>query len=191
MDAYVALLAFVLFMVATPGPANLIVMTGGTQKGVRGCLGFILGLVTGKMALNLAIGLGLGVVLNDQVWLQTLLKFVSGGYMIWLAVQSWTPKPKGESSQAFTFPKGVIVHPLNPKAWVMSLLAWSDFAPELGSIPEQFVLIIGSFAVVQLVFHTLWCGAGQVLGRAFNNSLKLSRALVLLTVAVVLAALVF
>ena len=31
-EAYLSLLAFILFMVATPGPANLLMMIGGAQK---------------------------------------------------------------------------------------------------------------------------------------------------------------
>ena len=47
-------------MVATPGPANLLMMIGGAQKGVASCIGFILGLVCGKVFLNLVFGLGFG-----------------------------------------------------------------------------------------------------------------------------------
>jgi threonine/homoserine/homoserine lactone efflux protein len=182
MDAWFALLLFVVFMVGTPGPANMIVMTSGAQQGVLRCLPFIL---------NVAAGLGLGVVLQEHLWLQTGLKFVCAGYMIWLAVQAWTPSTREGGSNAFTFPKGLLVHPLNPKAWVMVLLAWTDFAPALGGLGTQLLVVSGTFVAVQLVFHTAWCAAGQILGRAFDNSLLLNRSLVVLTVAVVIAVLVF
>ncbi len=191
MDAWFALLLFVVFMVGTPGPANMIVMTGGAQQGVLRCLPFIGGVIAGKLILNVAAGLGLGVVLQEHLWLQTGLKFVCAGYMIWLAVQAWTPSTREGGSNAFTFPKGLLVHPLNPKAWVMVLLAWTDFAPALGGLGTQLLVVSGTFVAVQLVFHTAWCAAGQILGRAFDNSLLLNRSLVVLTVAVVIAVLVF
>ena len=45
MLAFFTLLAFVAFMVGTPGPANLIVMLAGVRQGLRQCIGFILGLI--------------------------------------------------------------------------------------------------------------------------------------------------
>ena len=33
MDAYLALWAFIVAMVATPGPANMLLMTAGAQQG--------------------------------------------------------------------------------------------------------------------------------------------------------------
>jgi len=53
MTAYLALLGFIAFMVGTPGPANFVVMLAGVTQGVRGCAGFISGLIVGKMCLNL------------------------------------------------------------------------------------------------------------------------------------------
>ena len=113
-DSVLALTGFVVLMVATPGPANLIAMVGGAQIGVRRSLGFILGLVCGKISLNFAFGLGFGLVLAQHVWLTETLKFISGGYMIWLAMQSWNDRPQQGATNKFTFRRGVIVHPLNP-----------------------------------------------------------------------------
>ena len=57
MAVYFALLGFIAFMVGTPGPANLLAMLAGVRQGLRGCIGFISGLVFGKILLNLLIGL--------------------------------------------------------------------------------------------------------------------------------------
>ena len=52
-------------MVGTPGPANLIVMLAGVRQGLRQSFSFILGLIVGKVALNLFIGFGFGLVLAE------------------------------------------------------------------------------------------------------------------------------
>jgi len=67
MFAFLSLLAFVAFMVGTPGPANLIVMLAGVRQGLRQSFGFILGLIVGKVALNLFIGFGFGLVLAEHL----------------------------------------------------------------------------------------------------------------------------
>ena len=189
-EAYLALLTFILFMVATPGPANLLMMIGGAQQGVASCIGFILGLVCGKACLNLAFGLGFGFFLAEQPLLANGLKFVSAGYMIWLALQSWNDRVvAGVGQSTFTFRHGVILHPLNPKAWVMVILVWSQFAPALGTLEIQLVLVTFGFAIIQLVFHTMWCFSGALLQRALPCSRWLTRSMILITVGIVIWAL--
>ena len=58
-----SLWAFIILMVGTPGPANLLAMSAGSQFGFYKCLPFNFGLTLGKILLNIAMGLGLGVLL--------------------------------------------------------------------------------------------------------------------------------
>jgi threonine/homoserine/homoserine lactone efflux protein len=197
MSSYLALLGFVAFMVGTPGPANLVVMLAGVQHGVRSCVGFIFGLITGKIFLNIFIGFGLGVVLASYPVAQIFFSYISASYMIWLAFRSW---PRAENRRrrgaetspiTYRFRDGVIVHPLNPKAWVMAVLAWSNFAPALGTFAVQLPVVIISFALCQLIFHSLWCWLGAFLGKSFAGNHTLTKAMILLTVLVVMAALLY
>ena len=87
------------------------------------------------------------------------------------------------------FREGLIVHPLNPKAWVMSLLAWTQFAPDLGDFWQQMLVVCMTFAACQIITHTAWCYLGSVIGKAIPNSVMLTRSLVVLTVGVVVWAL--
>ena len=190
LEVYIPLLTFILFMVATPGPANLLVMIGGANHGVGACMGFILGLICGKVCLNLMIGLGVGLFLAEQPLLANGLKFVSAGYLIWLALQSWNDSVEiNVGRKPFSFRRGVIVHPLNPKAWIMVILAWSQFAPKLGALEIQLVAVTAGFAFIQLVFHTLWCVSGWWLKRAMPHSSLLTRVLIFITIAVIIWAL--
>ena len=69
MATYFSLWLFILFMVATPGPANLLLMSAGATHGYLRLLPFLLGLIVGKLAMNLAISWGLAdlIVHNPQV----------------------------------------------------------------------------------------------------------------------------
>ena len=191
MLAFFTLLAFVAFMVGTPGPANLIVMLAGVRQGLRRCLGFILGLIVGKIALNLFVGLGFGLVLAKAPFWQTLFSYVSAGYMIWLALRSW-PSGNAEVSNAepdhFRFRNGIFVHPLNPKAWVMSVLAWGKFAPALGDFSVQLPVVLLTFAICQLGFHSLWCWLGTIMGKSLRNNVGLTRVMIIATVIIVIIA---
>ena len=76
IDAYIALIIFILFMVITPGPANMVLMIGGAQKGVRACFGFIIGVIFGKILLNLLFGFGF-------FFLAILTFSYQGGLIFW------------------------------------------------------------------------------------------------------------
>ena len=192
MTAFLALFGFIAFMVGTPGPANIVAMLAGVNQGLRGCAGFITGLIVGKISLNLFVGFGFGVVLASDPFLQTVFTYASAGYMIWLAVRSWPRSVNSARNQhhnsavTFRFSDGVFVHPVNPKAWVMVVLAWGHFAPALGDFSLQLPIVILSFATCQLVFHSLWCALGACLGRSFTYNQGLAKFMIMLTISVVL-----
>ena len=197
MSSYLALLGFIAFMVGTPGPANLVAMLAGVTQGLRGCAGFISGLIVGKIGLNLFIGFGFGVVLAVDPVLQTLLTYVSASYMIWLAARSWPQSVNPATNQhhtsavTFRFRDGVIVHPLNPKAWVMVVLAWGHFAPALGDFSLQLPVVVLTFVTCQLFFHSLWCALGAYLGKSLAYSQRLAKLMIILTIFVILTALLY
>ena len=197
MTTYLTLLGFIAFMVGTPGPANLVAMLAGVTQGLQGCVGFISGLIVGKIALNLFIGIGFGVVLAVDPVLQKVLTYASGCYIVLLVVRSW-PRPVNlgknqhqNSSVKYRFSDGVMVHPLNPKAWVMVVLAWGSFAPALGDFNVQLPVLILSFVTCQLVFHSFWCALGAYLGKSFINNLCVARLIIMLTIVVVLVTLFY
>jgi threonine/homoserine/homoserine lactone efflux protein len=193
IDTYLPLLGFMVLMVGTPGPANLIVMLGGAQVGIKSCVGFIAGLIFGQMALNIFIGFGFVVILANSPILQQTFKYVSAIYMIWLTIRSWNSKSIRSNSldnnaHQFKFKLGLIVPLLNPKAWVMGALAWSNFAPQLGSFQVQLFTVVLGFAMCQLFFHSVWCSVGNIIGRTIPNSQTITRAMIILTVLIVIWA---
>ena len=184
-----SLWAFIILMVGTPGPAKLLAMSAGSQLGFYKCIPFTLGLTLGKILLNTAMGLGLGILLVNFTTFQTTIKFIGAGYMIYLALKSWNINIKNKEGQPnIGWKQGVLVHPLNPKAWVMTLIAWTEFGPQLGNFTLQFIVITLSFAVTQIFMHNLWSLLGAILSRSLSNSVILTRALILLTVVVILWA---
>ena len=190
MAAVVSLWIFIGVMVGTPGPANLLMMTVGSRFGVMAAMPFNLGLVLGKLSLNIAMAIGVGVVLSEQPSIVTAFKFISAVVMIYLSMRTLgRAKDTQDEAQACPgFFSGIIVHPLNPKAWVMTVLAWSEFGPDLGNIVQQTIIICSSFALAQLILHGLWAAAGNLLSQVLGQSLWLNRFLVLLTCSVVLWA---
>ena len=107
--------------------------------------------------------------------------------MVYLSLYTLRGQASGsEESRNISWRAGLIVHPLNPKAWIMTILAWTEFGPKLGSLSHQIVIICSSFTAVQLILHSLWALAGVLLSRAFGKNVWLNRILVLLTCVIVM-----
>jgi len=186
MTSYFPLWGFIILMVSTPGPANLLLMSAGAQWGYRRSLPFLSGLVAGKLALNVAMALGFMAVLLNSPRVLTTLSWVSAGYMAYLALRQWTPaEENGEPSNSLGFLQGLVVHPLSPKTWMMTTLAFSQFAPTFPTEIERLAVVPLSFLFFQILFHSIWCLAGAALGRIIARSLWVHRGLVLLTLAVI------
>jgi len=186
MTNYFPLWGFIILMVSTPGPANLLLMSAGAQRGFQRTLPFLSGLVMGKLALNVAMALGFITVLLDSPRLLTTLAWISAGYMAYLALRQWTPPPdSARTSNAMGFLQGLVVHPLSPKTWMMTTLAFSQFAPGFPTEIERLVVVPLSFLVFQVVFHSFWCLAGAALGRIITRSVLVHRGLILVTLVVI------
>tara|TARA_Y100000022_G_C13209797_1_gene356976 strand:+ start:503 stop:1108 length:606 start_codon:yes stop_codon:yes gene_type:complete len=178
---------FIIFMVGTPGPANLLIMTIGSKYGMGTAMRFNVGLVSGKIFLNMAMAIGVGVFLTNQPVLLDVLKYFSGAIMIYLSLYTLRGQASGsEEYRNISWRMGLIVHPLNPKAWVMVILAWTEFGPNLGSLSHQILIICLSFATAQLILHSVWALAGVLLSKALGKNVWLNRILVLLNCAVVM-----
>ena len=60
---------FIFFMVGTPGPANFLTMTIGSKYGLATAMRFNVGLISGKVFLNMAMALGVGVFFDKPTCL--------------------------------------------------------------------------------------------------------------------------
>ena len=142
MTSYIPLWGFIILMVSTPGPANLLLMSAGARWGYRRSLPFLSGLVVGKLALNVAMALGFMAVLLNSPRVLTTLSWVSAGYMAYLALRQWTPaKETSEPANSLGFLQGLVVHPLSPKTWMMTTLAFSQFAPTFPTEIERLAVV--------------------------------------------------
>lgn len=161
-DTLIAFLVFAATMVGTPGPANMVALSAGARFGLRACFGLIAGLVTGKVLLNIAMGAGLVAALREYPMVFATAKWASAAYMVWLAWRiAGSSMTAQEATRPLAFRDGIVVHPLNPKAWIMTLGAFTQFTDTGQAWTPQVLTIITGFAAMQIIFHTIWCAAGD------------------------------
>ncbi|NVK35624.1 MAG: LysE family translocator [Rhodobacteraceae bacterium] len=158
----IAFAIFVAVMTSTPGPGNLTFMAIGATAGFRAALPVIVASQLGSLALNLSVAFGLGTLMADGGPLVNVFKILCLGYMTYLAwrIISLNIRPL-DSVRLPSFWEGLLIHPLSPKTWAMSLVAYTTFLA--GSDQTQFangLILASGFISGGSIFHSLWAMVG-------------------------------
>ena len=186
---------FALSQVATPGPANMAMMATGARFGFKAALPFVVGVILGKQLIIWPIGYGIMEFAAHVPLLFTILKFLSATYIIWLAwrVANMRLTYNEASAEVPGFWAGVLVHPLNPKAWAMILAGFTNFIDS--DTPTFFatLYIASCLLVIQIICHPIWTLFGDrfatlIAGKKYERFFMWFLALV--TVIFVLMALI-
>lgn len=171
----VALTSFAVFaasQVGTPGPANMALMATGARYGFRAALPFVAGVALGKQLIIWPIGFGLMELADRAPWVFETLKYFSAAYIIWLAwkVANLRLGPGSTADSAPGFAAGLIIHPLNPKAWAMIIGGFTAFVTP-GTPP---LIATASIAAVlltcQIILHPLWTLAGDQIAKTMAGT---------------------
>ncbi|SLN15072.1 LysE family translocator [Pseudooctadecabacter jejudonensis] len=164
----VAILPFLTFaasQVGTPGPANMVLLTTGARFGLRRALPFVVGVAFGKQLIIWPLGFGLMAVQEDYPLVFDILKWVSVAYILYLAwrVAGMRLTVGQADDQPPGFLAGLIVHPLNPKAWGMITTGFTTFV-SAGTPPLQATATIAICLLgLQILLHPIWTFAGQTI----------------------------
>ncbi|WP_294220205.1 LysE family translocator [uncultured Shimia sp.] len=191
----VAMISFSIFaasQVGTPGPANMALLATGARFGFRAALPFVAGVALGKQLIIWPIGFGLMGVAETVPEVFAALKWISAAYICWLAWKvanlRLSPGSKdGETPPGFA--AGLLVHPLNPKAWAMIVAGFTNFVTPGTAALQATATIAISLLAAQAVFHPIWTLAGDRIARTVAGKPAekyLMRTLAALTVASVL-----
>lgn len=159
-------LVFAASQVGTPGPANMAVMTTGARFGLRRALPFLAGVIAGKQFIIWPMGFGLLALGARSPWIFETLKWVSAAYICYLAWRVTRVRlgdPAAAEAQAPGFAAGLIVHPLNPKAWAMITAGFTSFtAPETPPLQATLTIAICLLGC-QILLQPLWAWGGSAL----------------------------
>ena len=172
-----ALIGFAFVMSITPGPANFLLLASGVNFGFLRSLPLVLGFSLGLLTMVFFVGLGLGQILQSNPTVYTILKFVSAGYVFWLAwkiarSRSLAPGDRDEMEKPISFVQAALFQLVNPKAWAVALIVTVSYTN-----PDRYlaslILMILIFAVVNLPSISVWAGSGVVLRRFIGDGHKL------------------
>lgn len=185
------LIPFAASQVGTPGPANMAMLTTGAAHGFRAAVPFMLGVLFGKQLIIWPIGFGLMGLAQAVPGLFLGLKYASAAYIIYLAwrVAQMRLRP-GTPGAAPSFAAGLVVHPLNPKAWAMITASFTNFtAPDTPALQATAIIALVLFAA-QAVFHPLWTWGGDRIAATVAGT-RAERGLMIALAALTVASVLF
>ncbi len=122
----------------------MIMLSTGAKYGFRNALPFVFGVIVGKQIIIWPIGFGLLLLNKEHPYVFLFFKYVSAAYILWLAWRIANMRISAETSDRPPpgFLSGLIVHPLNPKAWAARLVG--------GSVYERYLMLF--FALLTIIF---------------------------------------
>ena len=163
MISLIPMIIFFASQVGTPGPANMALMATGARYGLTRALPFVVGVAFGKQLIIWPIGFGLMGVLSSYPFVFATLKFASAAYIFYLAwrVANLRLKISTRGAHAPGFASGLIVHPLNPKAWAMITAGFTNFTSVETPTLQATAVIAACLFSCQIFLHPLWCWGGD------------------------------
>lgn len=168
------LMGFALAATITPGPNNLMLMASGANFGFRRTLPHMFGIGSGVSAMALLVGAGLMALFDAVPALTLVLKVLSVGYLLWLAVRIAMAAPvtdRATVGQPMTFLQAVTFQWVNPKAWAMCLSAITLYAPDRSL--QSVAIVAGAFAIVSFPANSVWTWLGTVVRQWLSNAGRL------------------
>ena len=166
LKLFLALVSYYFVMFATPGPNNAMLTASGIRFGFKKTLPHLVGIPFGHTIQITLVCFGLGSLFQKYPLIQFYLKWVCFAYLIflgWKILGSFSSKEK-ESGRPLKLYEAALFQFINPKAWVVALMAATAFFPN-----EENFFIATSFVVVTAPFV---CLPSICLWAFFGSSIK-------------------
>jgi threonine/homoserine/homoserine lactone efflux protein len=190
-----SLVGFAVTMYITPGPNNVMLAGSAANYGVRATLPHMLGINLGFSAMLVLVSAGLGSLLLSVPVLLPVMRWIGAVWMLYLAWKIATAAPPGEGERRplFNVSSAAAFQWINPKAWLISVAAASEFTLPNRPLGQQIarigIVFLGVGFPCMLPWVLLGSGASRLLRsrmqlRAFNVAMAALLVLSLIPVLI-------
>jgi threonine/homoserine/homoserine lactone efflux protein len=166
-ETFGLLALFAASMTFSPGPANLTLLGTSIHLGIRRTLPMLIGVISGFLLTAILVCVGLGQLFQLFPSLLSVIKILGCSYILYLAYGLWMARGQELTHKLSANPgfmTGLWVHPLNPKAWMMLISAYSQFVASETLVSDSLVLI-SVFLLSAMLANSLWTLIGSWLHR--------------------------
>lgn len=172
IQTVVALVLFLFPLAYSPGPGNMFFAANGARFGFRSTVPANIGYHIATWVVTAAIGLGFIAALDKFPQIFMVLKIAGSFYVLWIA---WKLFRAGtiegqETAKPATFADGVILLILNPKAYVIIALMFTQFLnPSESGWLVSIVVITSVFTLNNLIAFSIWTLIGDKIAEYFRT----------------------
>ena len=172
IDLTLPLLIFLAPLAYSPGPGNIFFATIGARDGFWGAARANAGYHLATFVVTLLVGLGFGWFAKASPIALDVIRYAGAAYMLllaWRLLRAGTHDGKSEATTA-TFMDGVVLLLLNPKAYLIIAVMFSQFTKS--GISDNWLRVFWIttvFTLNNLLAFTLWAYAGDRLAAQFRN----------------------
>ena len=168
----IALIVFLFPLAYSPGPGNMFFAANSARFGFRATIPANVGYHIATWIVTAALGFGFIATLENFPHLFTLLKIAGSLYVLWIA---WKLFRAGalegdEAAKTATFIDGVILLALNPKAYVIIALMFTQLLnqSDMGTL-SAVILITTIFTLNNFIAFSLWALVGDKIAGFFRT----------------------
>ena len=172
LETTVALVMFLFPLAYSPGPGNMFFAANGARFGFRSTVPANVGYHIATWIVTAAIGFGFIAVLDRFPQIFVTLKIAGSLYVLWIA---WKLFKAGtlegnETAKPATFVDGIILLILNPKAYVIIALMFTQFLNQSdGGWLVTVILITTVFTFNNLIAFSIWVLIGDKIATIFRT----------------------
>lgn len=168
----IALILFLFPLAYSPGPGNLFFAANGARFGFSSTVWANLGYHIATWIVTAVIGFGFAVALDEFPTVFLILKIAGSLYVLRIAWRLFNSAAleAAETARHVTFMDGVILLVLNPKAYVIITLMFTQFLGQTSdNYASRILMITTVFTLNNLVAFSIWALIGDTIARYFRT----------------------
>ncbi len=167
-----SLMLFLFPLAYSPGPGNMFFAANGARFGFYSTVPANVGYHIATWLVTAAIGLGFITAFETFPQLLIILKICGAFYVLWIAWRFFKAGAlKGhKTAKPASFTDGIILLVLNPKAYVIIVLMFTQFLDQskTGWL-SNVILITTVFTINNLIAFSIWALIGDKIARHFRT----------------------
>jgi threonine/homoserine/homoserine lactone efflux protein len=171
LELILPLIIFLFPLAYSPGPGNLFFAANAAAFGFLETMRSMIGYHVATFIAVILIGFGFEDIINQFPKAFKTIQFLGSCYVVYLAFKLVTSAPIKNEYSAHTprFRDGVLLLALNPKAYVIMGLMFSQFSSDRGLDTVQVFLISITFTMNNFIAFCVWGLAGDSLTKLFKT----------------------
>ncbi len=171
-QTFLALITFLFPLAYSPGPGNVFFAANGAYFGFKATIPANAGYHLATFAITAAIGFGFVAAMDQVPQIFVAMKLAGSAYVLWLAWKLFTADALNnrQTARPATLWDGIILLALNPKAYVIIALMFTQFLTSDTNNQTGTVLFITAvFTLNNLIAFSLWALLGDRIAKVFHS----------------------